>query len=62
MRLSLLVSQKIYQLAKSSCNNSQQDNGGTYTQPAKWSNRTGSITNTVASVAPEGALNDGYMV
>ncbi|MGJ7918608.1 hypothetical protein ACI48D_24450 [Massilia sp. LXY-6] len=49
--------QKIYQLAKSSCNNRQQDKGGTYTQPAKLSNRIGSITGTVASVAPEGAGN-----
>jgi hypothetical protein len=51
------VRQKIYQLAKSSCNNRQQDKVGTYTQPAKSANRTGSITCTVASVAPKGALS-----
>jgi hypothetical protein len=51
------ISQKIYQLAKSSCNNSQQDKDGTYTQPAQWANRTGRITNTVAGVAPQGALH-----
>jgi hypothetical protein len=44
--------QKIYQLAKSRCNNRQQDNSGTYTQPAQMANRIGSLTGTVAGVAP----------
>jgi len=51
MRSPLKVELKIYQLAKSWCNNSQQYNGGTYTQTAKTANRTACMTCTVGGVA-----------